>query len=214
MTFFLALFLSSGAAMDSWPAPQVKEVFSASREWFVRVTPGKSYGDVVGSAGAPKGAYARAEFFRRDASRGYRLVAEQTLVNPIAPALFFVTDRGYLVTIDNWGNLGYGRVLAGYAPTGKPLFAWQLSDLFTAEEIAAFKTSVSSIWWRNDTVYVREDKQSIYISMDGNGTEVILDAETGRWQQCGWRGKTHLCRDRNAGREWRGFREPVVKPAP
>lgn len=212
MTFFLALFLSIGAAVDSWPAPQVKEVFSASREWFVRVTPGKSLGDTVGFAGSQKGPYARAEFFRRDASRGYRLVAEQTLANPIAPVLFVVTDRGYLVTVDNWHNMGYGRALAGYAPTGTPVFAWQLSDLFTAEEIGAFKTSVSSIWWRTETVYVRQDQQTIYVAMDDKSTEVIIDAETGRWQQCGWRETTHLCRERNAGREWRRFREPVVKP--
>lgn len=211
MTYFLALFLSIGAVVDSWPAAQIKEVFSASREWFVRVTPGKSLGDTVGFAGSAKGPYARAEFFRRDANRGYRLVAEQTLVHPIAPVIFFVTDRGYLVTFDNWHNMGYGRALAGYAPTGRQVFAWQLSDLFTADEIAAFKTSVSSIWWRTDTVYVREGQQTIYVHMDDKGTALILEPETGRWQQCESRSGTHLCRDRNAGREWRQFREPAVK---
>ena len=211
MTIFLAMFLAIGAAMDSWPAAQTKEVFSASREWFVRVTPGKSLADTIGFGGSAKGPYARAEFFRRDANRGYRLVAEQTLVNPVAPVIFFVTDRGYLVTFDNWHNMGYGRAIAGYAPTGRPVFALQLADLFTADEIAAFKTSVSSIWWRTDTLYVREGQQSIYVAMDDKGAEVILDAETGRWQQCEWRGKTHLCRERNAGREWRPYREPALR---
>ena len=212
MTIFLVMFLTIGVAMDSWPGPQTREVFSASREWFVRVTPGKSLGDTIGFAGSAKGPYARAAFFRRDADRGYRLVAEQTLVNPIAPVLFFVTDRGYLVTFDNWHNMGYGRAIAGYAPTGQPVFALQLADLFTADEIAAFKTSVSSIWWRTDTLYVRDGQQSIYVAMDDKGTALMLEAETGRWQQCAWRGKTHLCRDRNAGREWRPFREPALKP--
>ena len=212
MTIFLAAFLSIGVAMDSWPGAQTKEVFSASREWFVRVTPGKSFGDTVGFGSSAKGPYARAEFFRRDANRGYRLVAEQTLVNPVAPVLFFVTDRGYLVTLDNWHNMGYGRALAGYESSGRQVFALQLADLFTGDEIAAFKTSVSSIWWRTDTVYIREGQQSLYIAMAEDGSEVILEPETGRWQVCGLRSKTHLCRDRNAGREWRPFREPAAKP--
>lgn len=204
---------STSIGADSWPGAQIKEVFSTSREWFVRVTPGKSLGDTVGFAGSAKGPYARAEFFRRDASRGYRLVASQTLVNPIAPVLFLVTDRGYLVTLDNWHNMGYGRALAGYAPDGKQLFALQLGDLFSPEEIRAFRTSVSSIWWRTDTVYVRDGQKSIYIAMDDKGTEVILEPETGRWQQCAWRGTAHLCRDRNDGREWRPYhREPPLRP--
>ncbi len=205
------LCLDAGLAADSWPGAQTKEVFSASREWFVRVVPGKSLGDTVGFASAAKGPYARAEFFRRDANRGYRLVAERTLVNPIAPVLFVVTDRGYLVTLDNWHNMGYGKAIAGYAPDGKPLFALQLSDLFSKTEIEAFKTSVSSIWWRTDTVYIRDGQQSLYIAMDDQGGEVIIEPETGRWQQCEPRSGTHQCRDRNAGREWRGYREPVVR---
>ena len=33
------------AAADSWPQPQTKEVFSESREYFVRVIPGESLGE-------------------------------------------------------------------------------------------------------------------------------------------------------------------------
>ena len=43
------------AAADSWPQPQTKEVFSESREYFVRVIPGESLGDTIGFAGARKG---------------------------------------------------------------------------------------------------------------------------------------------------------------
>ena len=43
------------ARADDWAAPRTREVFSASREWFVRVTPG--------------GKRATAEFYRRAADR-------------------------------------------------------------------------------------------------------------------------------------------------
>jgi hypothetical protein len=50
---------------DDWAAPQTKEVFSASRKYFVRVIPGESLGDTFGFAGEKKGKYAAAEFYRR-----------------------------------------------------------------------------------------------------------------------------------------------------
>ena len=118
VTLVLLAILSGGPAhADSWPAAQVKEVFSASREWFVRVTPGKSVGESVGFAGAPTGAHARAEFYRRAEDRSYRLLKEVTLENPVAPVLFLVTDRGYLLTLDNWHNMGFGKAIASYSPT-------------------------------------------------------------------------------------------------
>src|SRR5688572_15888482 len=121
--------VQSHVSADSWPGPQVKEVFSASREWFVRVTPGSSIGETFGFAGAPKGKHATAEFYRRAADRSYRLSQEITLVNPVAPVLFLVTDRGYLVTLDNWHNMGYGKAVASYAPDGRTVVAAQLKDI-------------------------------------------------------------------------------------
>lgn len=206
----LVLLFAAPPMLDTWPAAQIKEVFSESREWFVRVTPGKSLGDTVGFASSPKGPYATAEFYRRGADRSYRIVAERTLVNPIAPAVFFVTDHGYLVTLDNWHNLGYGKVVASYAPDGRPVAAHQLRDLFSADEIAAFSHSASSIMWRTDTTYVRSGQRTIYASIDGKGTDFIIEAETGKWQLCAWRdksGKDYRCRDTNASRVWRGYRD-------
>ena len=78
----LCLFVPLQAAADSWPAPQTKEVFSDSREYFVRVTPGESLGETFGFAGAKKGKYATAEIYRRDQDRSYTLAAEAVLLNP------------------------------------------------------------------------------------------------------------------------------------
>ncbi|MGH9721767.1 MAG: hypothetical protein ACRD8O_16285 [Bryobacteraceae bacterium] len=186
----------------------VKEVFSESREWFVRVSPGKSVGDTLGFAGASKGPYAKAEFYRRQADLSYRLVSETALANPVAPVDFFVTNRGFLATLDNWHNMGYGKAVAFYSPDGKTIRANELKDLFSAEEIAAFSHSVSSIWWRQKMAHVRGDQISLYVMLDAKGGEIIFETETGAWQVCQWRGDKHLCRSTNTHRRWIGFAEP------
>jgi hypothetical protein len=205
-----ALVTSTSLLADSWPQATVKEVFSQSRERFVRLTPGKSLGDTFGFAGSPKGHYATAEFYRRRPDRSYAVVADTTLVNPIAPVHFLVTDRGYLVTLDNWHNVGYGRMLATYAPSGKLIAAYALSDLFSPAEIQSFSHSTSSIHWRTtETIYVREGQHSIYVSIDGKGRDMIVEAATGVWQVCEQRDGLYQCRDSNARRAWRPFREPT-----
>jgi hypothetical protein len=128
---------------DEWPAAVVREVFSQSRTYFVRVVPGKSFGDTRGFSGAPKGPFASAEFYRLEKDRSYRLVATAPLLNPVAPAEFLVADNGFLMTLDNWHNMGYGKVVAFYTPEGKTIQAYTLSDLFSKSEIEAFDQSVS-----------------------------------------------------------------------
>jgi hypothetical protein len=126
----------------------IREAFSQSRTYFVRVVPGKSVGDTVGFSGATKGPFASAEFYRLEKDRSCRLVATASLLNPVAPAEFLVTDNGFLMTLDNWHNMGYGKVVAFYTPEGKTIKAYALSDLFSKSEIEAFDHSVSSIKWR------------------------------------------------------------------
>jgi hypothetical protein len=58
---------------------------------------------------------------------------------------------------------------------------------------------------------VREGQQSVYAALDDHGRELILEPETGTWQQCERRGDRHLCRDSNARRTWRAYREPLQR---
>ncbi len=211
---FLAIALSFVvfARADDWPAAVVKEEFSASRDWFVRVIPGESLGDTVGFEGARQGPYAKAEFYQRQWDRSYRLEKEVVLSNPVAPVRFLVTDRGYLVTLDNWHNMGHGKVIVSYSPEGQLVSAYELKELFSGQEVSKFRHSESSIWWREETAYVRLGQQSVYVKLEEDGAELILEAETGAWQYCELRGQTHLCRNSNAKRNWRAFREPELRP--
>lgn len=204
------------ACADSWAAPQVREVFSASRDHFVRVIPGNSVGDTIGFAGAAeggiagaaKGAYASAEFYRRQPDRSYRLMATAALLNPVAPVEFFVSNDGRLATIDNWHNRGFGSVVAVYDPQGKLVKAYALTDLFSKAEIDTTAHSVSSRAWHNGPVYINQDQRTLYL-MIASGRDLVLGLTTGRFAICERRGGKDLCRSGNKDRRWVAYAKAV-----
>lgn len=144
----IVALLSSPAMADDWPGPRIANIFSDNGKHFVRITPGDSIGDTVGFAGARKGAYAQAEFYKRHADQSYRRVAEVTLKNPVAPVDALVSNAGYLITFDNWHNAGHGQVVAIYSPRGEGIAAYGLTRLYPPARLAQLPESVSSRWWR------------------------------------------------------------------
>jgi hypothetical protein len=142
------LLVSAALAADDWPAPRVMTVFSEDGTRFVRVEPGESIGDSVGFAGAKRGGFARGLFYDRQADRSYRLVADVALLNPVAPVDLLLGNGGHLIAFDNWHNLGFGKVVAIYGPSGKPVASWELEQLYSPEQLRSIKRSVSSRWWR------------------------------------------------------------------
>jgi hypothetical protein len=195
----LAAPFSAGA--DDWPGPVTKEVFSASREHFVRVVPGESLGDTYGFIGAKKGKFATAELYRRAEDRSYRLVAEVALLNPVAPVELFVANDGRFATVDNWHNVGYGKVVSIYDARGQIIRSYELKDLFRDDEIKAFQRSASSIYWRNGPMYIREDQTTLLLTVRG-GADFLFGMETGQYKYCEAYEKTFRCRNTNQLRAW------------
>jgi hypothetical protein len=204
----LALTVLPVAQGDEWSTPVIREVFGQSRAYFVRVVPGKSFGDTVGFSGAAKGPFVTAEFYRLEKDRSYRLAATVSLLNPVAPAEFLVADNGFLITLDNWHNMGYGKVVAFYTLEGKLIRAYEVSDLFTKSEIEGFDHSVSSIQWRKFAgFYVRPGGDTINDTVNDTGGTFIFEL-SGAYQYCETRGGTFRCRVSNQRRTWHAFREP------
>ncbi|MGH2667779.1 MAG: hypothetical protein ACRDH5_01430, partial [bacterium] len=81
-----------------------------------------------------------------------------------------------------------------YSPEGKLIRGHALADLFSVAEIDKLPRSVSSIRWRKETAYVRPDQQSLYVSVDDRGRELIFEMETGAYQFCETRDGAHRCR--------------------
>ncbi len=170
--FVCALLLTSSGLADDWPAATTQNVFSENGRYFVRILPGESVGDSVGFSGAPKGRFAHAEFYARGANRAYELVADTALQNPVSPTDALVTNSGFLVTFDNWHNLGYGKAVAIYGPKGRLIQAYSLEQLYAPDRLSKIPRSVSSRWWRcAPQGYVDPDKQTeIYVFEHFGGT--------------------------------------------
>ena len=150
---------------DDWPGARPFQVFSESAKYFVRVIPGESVGDTVGFAGARKGKFAQALYYALQADRSYKLLHEIRLQNPVAPVDLLLSDRGPFITFDNWHNLGFGKVVTVYAPTGKLVRSYELNQLYTAAPLEKIPTSVSSRHWRCQPIHFVEPKeqQSVYV---------------------------------------------------
>lgn len=144
---FILYAALDAAVADDWPGATVKAVASQDGATVVRMIPGTSIGDTYGFAGAPKGAFASAQWFRFRDNR-YELYQAARLVNPVAPIHVAVANDGTLITLDNWHNVGFGDVVAIYAPDGKPRKKYRLEDLYPAAALDTIQRSVSSIWWR------------------------------------------------------------------
>jgi len=185
-TFVCCICLAPCVLADDWPAPQIREIFSANREWFVRITPGESWGETWGFKGTKIGKHAQAAFFREQPDNDYQLQREIDLLNPVAPVDFFVSNAGDLVTLDNWHNRGYGAVLVLYRPDGKLVTSYKLSDLFTKKEIASFPVSVSSIAWHNGPTYIDVDQKTFYMGYQQppDYRELILNLASGSVRFC------------------------------
>lgn len=194
-TTALCVCLTANVAADDWVTPQIREVFSPDRQYFVRITPGESWGETWGFKGAKIGRHAQAAFFREQPDNGYRLERTIDMPNPVAPVEVFVSNNGNLITLDNWHNEGYGAVLVLYHWDGKIVRAYHLSDLFSRKEINSFPMSISSIWWHKGPMYINQDQQDFYMGYreapDYGG--LIFKLSTGSVRICATLPKYH-CR--------------------
>jgi hypothetical protein len=138
--------------------------FSESGRRFVRVEPGQAIGETVGFAGGPAGRPATGLFYALQPDRSYRLVAEVALANPVAPVSALVADDGHLVTLDNWHNMGFGKVVAVYAPDGRLVRRYELEALYPAAALARIPRTISSRHWRCSPVhFVEREQKSVYV---------------------------------------------------
>lgn len=160
-----ALFLyASVAKSDKWPLPSVKFPVSSDGQYLAKIKPGTSVGDTVGFSGFAKGAFATAIIYKYDfGSDSYQKVSDFSLKNPVAPMDVLISRYGRVVTIDNWHNLGYGKVLVIYDVTGKVLVEKELSDFYSVDKLEKIPQTVSSKWWRCYSPALSEDEQSVEI---------------------------------------------------
>ena len=123
------------------------------------------------------------------------------LLNPMAPVEFFVSNDGHLATLDNWHNLGYGKVVSVYDSRGELVRSYELSDLFQADELKDFSQSVPPIHWRTGPAYIRHDQKTLLVTVKSGG-DFLFGLETGRYKYCEYHESMYRCRTSNQPREW------------
>jgi hypothetical protein len=136
-----ALWGAASAAADSWAAPQEKDYYAVNDAYYLHVVPGDG------------ATHARGTLVHVLVGGDEEEVWSRELENPTAPVEVLVAADGrYVVTLDDWGKVGYGpRVVVIYRPGGELVKKLTLEDFLTGEEIAAVSGSVSSRWWRGDS---------------------------------------------------------------
>lgn len=144
---------------DYWDPPKTRRYYSPDSSWFAEVvplyTPVKywTYRDAKPrrrhkfTAADTVIVPCHATMFRLQGSDTLK-VWEKQLINRVAPARVLVSTNGrYLITIDNWGSVGYGvDVLVVYDVQGNLLKRYALED-FSPFPINTYWRSISSLWW-------------------------------------------------------------------
>ncbi len=172
--------LSSAVAFaDSWPAAKPAGKSSPSGNLVVRVVPGMSVGDVYGFAGEPKGKYATAIYYRLSPGGEYVRYQEVSLLNPVAPVFFALSDAGQLVTLDNWHNMGIGKSIVVYRQDGQVLRSYELNQIYEKADIQKFSVSTSSIAWRCPMAPILESRTMSLEFADALGNIVEVNLKTG-----------------------------------
>lgn len=169
-------------ASKAIPPAVVQERTSPDGRTVVRITPGNSWGDVYGFSTRPKGPFATAEWYRVDRDARSRL-RESTLLNPISPVDFVVTNDGRLVTLDNWLNTGNGQVVAIHSPDGRALKTFSLADLYSAADFNQLIHIHSSTLWRCQTpasVTLRSSTE-LWVD-DALGGRFVFGLDTGTFE--------------------------------
>ena len=88
-----------------------------------------------------------------------------------------------------------------YDASGKLVRAYDLADLFQTEEIEGFRRSISSIYWRDGPVYLRQDQKTLLVTVKA-GSDFLFGMESGQYKYCEPHAKTFRCRNANQPREW------------
>ncbi|MSP37896.1 MAG: hypothetical protein EXR70_05345 [Deltaproteobacteria bacterium] len=181
LVFSFGVLFCRAVQADDWPAARPFQFFSASGKYFIRFVPGDSIGDTVGFAGSRKGKFASALYYAQQADRSYKLLHEIALQNPVAPVDALLSDQGYFITLDNWHNLGYGKVAAIYGPAGKPIRSFELGELYPGQMLERIPSSVSSRHWRcQPSHFVEPKEQRSVVVAEALGGNFVFTLASGK----------------------------------
>jgi hypothetical protein len=194
LLFIICLSLiSTRLFVDSWSEATIIRYYSEDSVYFVEIVPTKipeKYWEWKGAKPKKMHKYSPADTtIIQSHAKMYRVenrdtvkVWEQKLVNPHTPVTALVSSDGkYLVTFDDWYNVGYGpNVFVVYNEKGELLKQYYLKD-FSPLPIDDYSISISSIWWRCEADFLSEERLRICF-MDAEGMKQHKDYNLAKLQ--------------------------------
>ena len=176
----VTLSLSFSAAADDWGAPHPVSFNSKGFGYVAEIFPPGSrqnptekplcYFYEMGYGGGTE--------WKIDA----RLKWKAPLVNDLMPYQAVVSMHGRLVTLNEYGALGYKNAVAIYSQSGSLVRSYQLDEFIPAGDSEKVETSMSSKWWNKGAMYYfLENPGRLYVVLPwGKVAEFHLD--TGRYK--------------------------------
>jgi hypothetical protein len=104
------------------------------------------------------------------------------LVNDLMPYQAVVSTKGRLVTLNEYGALGYKNTVAIYSQVGALIKTYPLDEIIPASDSGKIETSESSRWWNKDAkYYFLENPGRLYIVLP-SGKVAEFHLNTGRYK--------------------------------
>lgn len=145
------------------------EAVSANGAWRVRVIP----------ANARRGLPAQAALYSLEGRRAEALWMV-SLTNPVRPEDIRLSNAGYLVTLDDWGEPGGPNAVTIHGPDGLLRRRHGLGDLLSDKEIAArVDHPLFDRPWRQDAADYFSDDGRVWTLRTAWGKVLRFDLETG-----------------------------------
>ena len=179
--FLLLLPLSSYS--DSWVPAKPISVIDTTGKYVLKSYQGNNLGAVWGFAGEKKGENARFEVYRFNKNkRSFEFLSEFISNNPISPVYVFISKYGNITTIDNWHNMGVGKVITIYTFRGTIKNTFTLDQIYSDKEIKNITASTSSFHWRCSEPFFDEFEGKVIVE-DFKKNLIQIDPNNGSISQ-------------------------------
>lgn len=174
----MVLGLSISAEADDWGAPHPVGFTSRGFGYVAEIFPPRSRQN---STDKPLCYFYEMGYSGGTAWKiGAKLKWKAPLVNEVMPYQAVVSAHGWLVTLNDYGALGYKNAVAIYSQKGALIRTYQLEELIPGGDIGKITTSMSSRWWNKEAKYYFLDNPGRFYVVLPWGKVVEIHLDTGR----------------------------------
>lgn len=150
LAILVAAVLSAVGFADEWMWPEPVSFHSRGFSYVAEIFPPKSRQN---SGDKPLCYFYKMDYAGTEWRIGAHLVWKTQLVNPQMPYEALVSTDGFLVTLNDYGSVGFSNAVTIYDPHGKIVRSYTLNELIPVAERNKIEQSESSRWWNRKAKY-------------------------------------------------------------